>query len=76
MGGVIFQIVACYPVHQDVHSCAVFLEPGDQIIELSGIERELTTPPRMRADELLVHSTPGDAKQLRSILAELSRLPG
>src|SRR5262245_14407019 len=42
-------------MHEDGQSTAVCVEPWDESVELRRVERELAAPPRVRADELLMH---------------------
>jgi hypothetical protein len=74
MHRVILQVIPGHSVNQHSEPATIFIQPRNQLIELRRIKGELTTPPRMRPDRLLVHATHRNAKQLRGALANRTRL--
>src|SRR5262245_3744931 len=68
--GVVFEAVAGLAVDEDVKSTTVRLEPRDESVERSRIERKLAAPMRMGPDELLMHAAHRDAEKRCGGLAE------
>jgi hypothetical protein len=57
-------------MHQDGQSLAIGLQPGQQLIELQLIERQLATPAEMRANQALMNTPDLDCEQLASLLTD------
>jgi hypothetical protein len=74
MDGVIIDVPAGQRVDQNAEAAALAIEPGDQSIELRGIERKLTAPTRMRSHELLMDPAHGHAESRSGVLAKRTRL--
>ena len=74
MLGVIFERVAGLRVREDGEALSVQDEPGDDVGELFGLERELATAARMRADQLVVHAFNCEVEGSAGRLTELFRL--
>ena len=54
MRSVVFQIVSCQRVYKYVETLSMLVQPGNKRIELAGVESQLTTPVRMRANQFLM----------------------
>ena len=52
----VFQIVSRQSVYEYVEFLSVLVQPGNKCIELRSVERQLTTPVRMRTDRLFMHA--------------------
>src|SRR4051812_9025070 len=71
MIGVILERVAGLRVGEDGQSFSIEHQPRNHVRELLLADGELTAPPRMRPDRIVVHPSDLDAERLAGVLAKL-----
>src|SRR5687768_8082086 len=67
---VVGEVVVGVGVDEDVQPAAMRVEPGDEPVEVTCIERELAAPARVRADELFVDAAHLHAELRCGLLAQ------
>ncbi len=70
VSGMIGQVITGPAVDQYVQAVAVALQPGDQIVKLGPVERQLAAPVEMGTDPLPMHSADADPEQVTRLQSQ------